>query len=285
LTLIAFEIFPQRKVSGVISEIDGEAMVGTLIQEVDTDNRTVSNIDGSFHITTINDECTLNFSFVGYVSNTVRITQDTIVNIVLKEDCTGCCDCRGLITFGTNYEIVNSLIGLVFSNGYDEMPLIHFEEFPDRVIYKMNVQTNFDKDYSFGANVGLRYPFVPHIRLFSMISAGYSQYDYPSKDFFHRDIHASVRTYLRNTELTLKTGYQKLNDYHNWGALVGLQKMIIYRRLLVGLSTGYYFDYLTFSTYFQGIIHKNISFRLGYDRMDKYNFCNFGLNFIWNRKP
>ena len=148
----------------------------------------------------------------------------------------------------------------------------------------MNIQTNFYRDYSFGANVGLRYPFSPHIKFFSLISAGYRQYEYPSKDFFHRDIHVSAGTYLRNIELTLKTGYQMLNDNHNWGISLEIQRMIVYSRLLVGVSTGYYFDYLNFSAYFQGIIHRNISFRLGYDRIEKYNFYNFGLNYMWKKK-
>ena len=279
LTLITVETFPQSKVSGVTFDNDGSKLPFVTIQEVGTVNNVVSDLDGSFHILTTKDECTLEFLFIGYVPKSVKIIQDTTLNVVMQEDCTGCCNCPSRRTIGINYEAINSMFGLAFSNGYDEMPLIHFEDFADRVIFKMNVQTNFSKDYSFGANVGLKYPF----RFLSIISAGYSQYDYQSEDFFYRDIHISAGKYLRNTELTLKTGYQVLNDYHNWGVALGLQKNVVYSKLLVGFSAGYYFDYLNFSAYLQGIINKNFSYRLGYDRVDKYNFCNFGLNYIWNK--
>ena len=181
------------------------------------------------------------------------------------------------------------MFGMAFGNGYDEVALIRvihlnsicLEDFTKRVFYKMNIQTDFHKDYSFGVNVGWRYPFQ-HTRPFSMISAGYSQHDYPSKDFIHRDVHVSAATILNNTTLTVKTGYQTLNDYHNWGASTGVQIALKYS-ISVGLSAGYYFDYLTCSAYLHGRFHKNISYRLAYDRIDNCNFLNIGLNYLLYR--
>jgi hypothetical protein len=174
------------------------------------------------------------------------------------------------------------MFGLTISNGYDEMPLIHFEDFSDKVIYKMNYQSNFVKDYSLGANVGWNYPNILHIRRLSLLSIGYQLYRNPSIDFHHQDFHVSAAMILKNTKLSLETGYQIINDYNNWGASVVLQKPLVYERLLVGLSAGYYFDYFTYSLYFQGLfISKNLSFRLAYDRIDTYNFLNIGLNYCF----
>ena len=184
LTLLSFEAFSQRKVSGVITEIYGDTIVYAVILEVGTENKTISDINGIFNITTLNNTCSLSFSSIGLASKTVRITQDTTINIVLEY---GWYDTKWL-SAGVKYDVNNSLFGLTFSNGYDEMPLIHFEDFSDRVIYKVNVQTNFHKDYSFGANLGWKYPFTPRIRRLSLLSAGYQEYRYPSKDFFHRGL-------------------------------------------------------------------------------------------------
>ena len=60
LTLFAFETFPQRQVSGVVTDLsDGEKLPGVVISEVETDNVVVSNMDGKFLITTLKD--TFNF--------------------------------------------------------------------------------------------------------------------------------------------------------------------------------------------------------------------------------
>ena len=281
LILLTFDVFPQRKVSGVVTEIDGTGLPGTHIQEDGNTNHTVSDVDGKFQITTLKDTCSLSFSFVGFETEQIRITQDTIINIVLKEACHGCCGCPGWLSIGAKYDVVNSTFGLVFSNGYDEMPFIHFEEFPDNLIYKINAQTNFYKDYSFGANLAWK-----NFRIGRWSpSMGYEQYDYSSKDFFHRDIHVSATTYRSRirTSLILKTGFQTLNDANNWGACMGLQKWLVYDRLYSGILVGYYFDYLIFSIYFQGLIKEKISYRLSYDRIDNYNLFNIGLNLLFNR--
>ena len=276
LTLLTFDAFPQRKVSGVIFDTSGRILPDADIREDETNNRTYSDMDGVFHITTTNDTCSLSFSFIGFATKTVKIVQDTTINIVLGYDWY---DTRWL-SIGAKYDVVNSMFGITFSNGYDEMPLIHFESFSDRVIYKMNVQTNFNKDYLLGVNLGWKYPF----RRLSLLSIGYQHYHQPSKDFFHHDVHISAETFLKNTALMVRIGYQTLNDHNNWGASVRFQNSIVYSKLLVGLSAGYYFNYFTYSLYFQGLFtSKNISFRLAYDKMDTYAFFNIGLSYFFYR--
>jgi len=281
LTLFIFDAFPQKKVSGIVTEIDGTGLQGTYIHEDGTTNQTVADANGKFQITTLKDTSLLSFSFIGFLTASIRITQDTTFNIVLEESCRGCCGCPGWLSIGVKYDIANSMLGLDFSNGYNEMWFIHFEEFPDNLIYKINAQTNFYKDYSFGAN--LRWKNFQIGRWAPSI--GYEQYDYSSKDFFHRDIYVAASTYKRRirTSFILQTGFQTLNGTNNWGACMGLQKWLTYDRLYSGISVGYYFDYLIFSIYFQGLLKEKVSYRLSYNRIDNYNFFNIGLNLLFNR--
>ena len=289
LTLFALEAFPQRQVSGVISD-EEDILWCVHIQEEGTDNRNISELDGTFLFFTTNDTCALTFSWAGYLPKTIEITQDTTLHVVMEQaielDYVQIpTPSRGtvrkkqytkLLFIGANYEAFNSMPGLVFSNGYDEMPLIHFEDFHDRVIYKTNVQTNFQRDYAFGANVGWVYPF----RHLLFVSAGYRQYQYPSKAFSHRDVHVSAARYFKNILLEVQTGYQTLNDSHHWGASAALQKQVVKYRVLVGVSVGYYFDYPTCSVFVQGRLPKYISYRLTYDRIDTFNFFTVGFNYI-----
>jgi len=170
LTLFTFETFSQRQVSGVISDlVDGEKLPGVVISEVETDNVVVSDMDGKFLITTLKDTCTLRIAYIGYVAQTVHITQDTTLYIVLEqEEWELAFGDFGMVpqmrlarwlSIGVNYEAVNSMLGLAFSNGYDEVPFIrstevfsgvYFESFDTRLTYDRINTYNF-------FNVGLNF--------------------------------------------------------------------------------------------------------------------------------
>jgi len=183
------------------------------------------------------------------------------------------------------------MFGLSFSNGFDERLLMRIS---DNFIYKINAQTNFDADYSFGTELALNW--MRQIRLFNRMlwirpSIGFQQYNLSSQNFFHRDIYLSSVFYMQHTELLFKTGYQVLNDVNNLGATVGLQRRFLYslhsNMFLIGyygVSVGYYFDYFTYSAYFQGRISRNVYYQLTYDRINNHDFFNVGLSYLFNRR-
>jgi len=85
-SLLVFEAYPQRKVSGVVFDAsDQTAILGAVIHEDEANNGTITDIDGSFRITTTKDTCLLTFSSSGYETKTVRITQDTIIHVFLED--------------------------------------------------------------------------------------------------------------------------------------------------------------------------------------------------------
>jgi len=175
------------------------------------------------------------------------------------------------LTIGTQYDFFNSAFGLVISNGFDERPLFHFEDISEDALFKILGSTDFVGSYSFGGNIALQYP----TRSLSFISIGYSQFNYSQIQFLKRDIHISAMKYLKKIDagLILNIGYKTLNDFKNFGADLGLQKVLIYRKLFSALSMGYYFDYFKYSTAIQGFVYRNnIGVRLDYERLEKYNF-------------
>ena len=277
---VTIDSFAQRNVSGVVTDFDGIPMMSVQIREVGTKNHTISDDTGTFGITTMNDDCALSFEFMGFATKTVRITQDTTINVVLEPEALVLISYfAAWLSIGAKYDAINSMIGLNFSNGYDELPLLRDLSFFDNPVYQMNVQTDFNKNYMFSANIGwMIYEFPRRC----LLSAGFNQFDYSLKDFFHRDIYVSAM-FLKNAALTIKTGYQTQNDHNNLGVSMGFQRPIVYGRSLVGLSAGYYFDYFIYSLHFQGLIRYGISFRLAYDRIDNYDFFNVGLNYFFPR--
>jgi hypothetical protein len=290
LTLLAFDAFAQRQVSGVIAGIssgEGQRLQGVCIWEGETDNET----------------------------HTVKITQDTVIlHVVLEPDTLSIeelvvmghthWEYKGMyktVIPGVTYNATNAMFGLTVSNGHDNLQLMPSGLPIDRYVYQMNVQTDFHRDYMFDASIGwLMYPYNmqyfsnryfsnrKYIRYPVLLSAGYRQYYYPSQNFIHRDIYLFATTVLKNyIELTVKTGYQTLNDCRNWGATAGFQKAFTTGNwhpngLSIGVSSGYYFDYYTFSLSMQILyLTKCTSLKLSFDRIDTYSFFNIGLNYLF----
>ena len=64
LSLFVFETFAQRKVSGVVFDMDSTILVGLQIHEEATGNGTVTDIEGFFRLTTTKDTCFLSFEYI-----------------------------------------------------------------------------------------------------------------------------------------------------------------------------------------------------------------------------
>ena len=319
LTVLVFNAFAQRTVSGEIVDVftgEEQEIQGVCIREAETNNMVYTNMDGKFYLTTLNNTCSLHISLAGYISQTVRITQDTVIHIVLELDEVYSDEVvfmghtwweyhlREIVSVGAKYDAVNSMLGMTVSNGYDELRLLpYFRD--DRFVYQMNFQTNFGRDYMFDVKTGWmmyrwvipgyyfprkEYRYQSHIKHSTFISAGYLHYYYPSMDFIYRDFHVSALMFLKyQTALNVKTGYQTLNNSHNWGVAAEFQKTFGFLKpgLSVGISAGYYFDYFTYSINLQGIYFSDkrvrVGMKLAFEKIDRYDFLNVGLNYFFHR--
>ena len=76
--------FAQNRVTGVVTDKQGEPLIGVTVKEVGTQNAAVTDIDGRY---TLNVERgkNLQFSYIGYVAQTLRVAGNQL-NVVLNED-------------------------------------------------------------------------------------------------------------------------------------------------------------------------------------------------------
>ncbi|KAA6336060.1 TonB-dependent receptor SusC, partial [termite gut metagenome] len=66
-TICMYSFAQNHVVSGVITDIGGEAMVGVnVVEKGVASNGTISNADGKFSISNLNSNSVLVFSFIGY---------------------------------------------------------------------------------------------------------------------------------------------------------------------------------------------------------------------------
>jgi len=281
-------------VSGVVVDNTGEPILGVFVEEVGTTNYVVTDFYGKFNTTTQKDNSVLNFRFIGMLPKTVRIRQDRVLYIVLEED-----TINVLVNYiyvpryfsiGANYDVANSLFGISFSNGYNERPLIHFEDF-GRFVYKISVQSNFGNDYAFEGNFGVLYPtgffdLWHWVRYVQKVSINYTHKNLSDNvDFRFNKISIKGYTYSRflQSSLFLEPAFQSLNNENNFGVILGAQKGFGKPRFYSGLSVGYFSDYWIYSAYIRGRIGwSSFSYQLTYDRINNHDFFNVGLSYLFN---
>lgn len=87
LTCIIGVAFAQdRQVSGKVTSVtDGTPLSGVSVLVVGTTLATQTDASGNYTIS-VNDNSTLNFSFVGFTSQRVAVGAQTVINISLESD-------------------------------------------------------------------------------------------------------------------------------------------------------------------------------------------------------
>lgn len=74
-----------RQLTGVITDQTGEPVIGANVSVKGTTNGTITNYDGEFSLQ-VPVGATLQISYIGYLSQEIRIENQTQLNIVLQED-------------------------------------------------------------------------------------------------------------------------------------------------------------------------------------------------------
>lgn len=80
------EIAQQKKeITGKITDSEGYSIIGANIIEKGTSNGTISDIDGNFTLNT-DENATLVISYIGYLEQSIKVSNKSTYNIVLQED-------------------------------------------------------------------------------------------------------------------------------------------------------------------------------------------------------
>lgn len=75
-----------RTITGTVTDTHGETIPGVNIVEKGTTNGFISDIDGHYSIILTQPNATLVFSFIGYTTTEIAVGNQSIVNVVLKEE-------------------------------------------------------------------------------------------------------------------------------------------------------------------------------------------------------
>lgn len=79
----------QKKVTGKVTDSQGEPLPGVSISVKGTTNGTITSNEGTYELSKVEDNATLVFSFVGMTSQEVKVQGKSVFNVVLEEETKG----------------------------------------------------------------------------------------------------------------------------------------------------------------------------------------------------
>ena len=85
-----------KKISGVITDQNGEPIIGVNVVVKGTTNGTITGLDGDF-VLEVPEKSTLVISYIGYVQKEIAINSNSTYNIKLMEDTQKLDVCRSII--------------------------------------------------------------------------------------------------------------------------------------------------------------------------------------------
>lgn len=76
----------QKKVSGKITDQNGDPVIGANVIVVGTSNGTITDLDGGFSLEIDNPNAVLEVRYVGYITEKIPVGNKTNINVTLKDD-------------------------------------------------------------------------------------------------------------------------------------------------------------------------------------------------------
>ena len=76
----------KRTISGIILDKNGDPIIGASILVKGTTNGTITDLDGKYNLANVPENSTLEISYIGYKTQSLKATDKSLVNITLHED-------------------------------------------------------------------------------------------------------------------------------------------------------------------------------------------------------
>lgn len=85
--ILSITVFAQGKsVSGTVTDKDGEPMIGVSVLIKGTSFGAATDIDGNFALKNVPADAVLEFRYVGYKPQDVKVNGQSVINVVMTED-------------------------------------------------------------------------------------------------------------------------------------------------------------------------------------------------------
>ncbi len=118
LTLFCSQAIAQSSVKGRIVDQNQNPLVGASIIEKGTTNGTVTDVNGNYSINVMGNDPILQFTFIGYLTQEVKVGQQSVIDVTLIEDVT---QLGEVVVTALGFEVARDELGYATSNVSSEM--------------------------------------------------------------------------------------------------------------------------------------------------------------------
>jgi TonB-linked SusC/RagA family outer membrane protein len=117
-----------RVIKGVVTDDQGNALVGVNVYVKGTTNGTITDINGNYTISVENKNTTLVYSFIGFSIEEVKVGENSVINVTLKEDVINLDEVVS-IGYGTKkIKDVTGSVSSISSKHIEDRPVLQFED-------------------------------------------------------------------------------------------------------------------------------------------------------------
>lgn len=102
---------PTLRIEGIVKDSYGEPLIGVSIQEIGTNNMTVTDIDGKYTLYNVaGNSSKIRFTYVGFVMQEITVGNQTSINVTMVEDAQGL---EEVVIVGYSQQKKESVIGAI----------------------------------------------------------------------------------------------------------------------------------------------------------------------------
>jgi len=285
LTLVfCFQTYGQVKISGKVCDNNtGETLRGVNIIEHGTENKIVSETNGTFNLTVSNSESTIEITYLGYKKQEIKIGDKRYFEIKLKEDCFLDFFDYNNICLGLSTGILNSPIGgfVYIKQPIRKIGLIYGE---------FDYQTDLKNNYKIEAHTGLLH-LVAECDYDGDVYLNYRKlvnqdFKFNSYSLIGKLNLSKPRIFQNYSTLYFGYGISTFNTpditYNDKsGYILGFGTSISKTHININFITTYWTNYWE---YFGEIKweYRNVLISMNYDNIKNHNELNLKLGYIFN---
>ncbi|MBN2756487.1 MAG: carboxypeptidase-like regulatory domain-containing protein [Bacteroidales bacterium] len=288
-------VFSQTNISGKITDKDTNEIIGALISEINSQNKTFSDLEGNFNLS-VSDSSLIKISFVGYKDTIIKSADLQDIAVILQQ-----------IEIDDNVLIIDdshnvNIYALGYYADYKYMPYgISFGYFRPHLLKKLKsamissfVKTNFENNY----NLNLYFSYFDLIKLRKYSASLGINYNYSKIEI------NTISADIEDVNLLLgNTFYKKFNF---WTGVIFRKQNYEVQKSEIGyyftsnysfskLNNAIYSSISVFNNYYeysftftQGLSKtrnnlRNMYILLNFSQYKYYNELNFGLDYSISR--
>ncbi|WP_225444049.1 TonB-dependent receptor [Echinicola arenosa] len=134
-------IVVEVQVSGTVTDKNGEPIPGVTVVEQGTVNGTATDLDGKYTLS-VEEGSSLVYSFVGFLSKTVTVNNQSVIDVVLEEDVS---DLEEVVVVGYGTQKKGNLtgaVGMTDSKVLENRPITNLTDGLQGVVPGLNIASN-----------------------------------------------------------------------------------------------------------------------------------------------